>query len=48
MKYEQIHKKKFPPETHTCVKELIISEGVHFLVLLFYSYYCYYHYYWFD
>ena len=34
MKYEPI-KKIFPPETHTCVEELIISEGVHFLVLFF-------------
>ena len=33
MKYEQIEKKIFPPETHTCVKELIISAGIHFLVL---------------
>ena len=30
-----IYKKIFPPETHTCVKELIISEGVHFLALFF-------------
>ena len=28
-------KKIFLPETHICVKELIISEGVHFLVLFF-------------
>ena len=25
----------FPPETRTCVKESIISEGAHFLVLFF-------------
>ena len=30
-----IYKNIFPPETHTCVKELIISEGVHFLALFF-------------
>ena len=35
MKYEQIWKKSFPPETHTYVKGLIISEGVNFLVLFF-------------
>ena len=35
MKYEQIWKKNFPPETHTYVKELIISTGIHFLALLF-------------
>ena len=35
MKYEQIWKKFFAPEMHTYVKELIISKGVHFLVLLF-------------
>ena len=36
MKYEQIYIKNiFLPETHTCVKELIMSEGVHFLVLFF-------------
>ena len=28
-------KNLFPPETHTCVKELIINEGVHFLALFF-------------
>ena len=32
---EQIWKKFFLLETHTYVKEVIISEGVHFLVLLF-------------
>ena len=32
MKYEQIF---FPPETYKYVKELIISEGVHFLVSFF-------------
>ena len=35
MKYGQIRKKLFPPETHTHVKELIISKGAHFLVLFF-------------
>ena len=35
MKYERIKKKLFPPETHTCVKELIISEGDPFPVLFF-------------
>ena len=30
-----IYKKMFRPETYTCVKELIISEGVHFLALFF-------------
>ena len=36
MKYEKILKIYiFRSETHTCVKELIISEGVHFLVLFF-------------
>ena len=36
MKYEQIYIKNiFLPETHTCVKELIMSEGVHLLVLFF-------------
>ena len=35
MKYEQILKKLFPPETHACVNELIISERVHFLFLFF-------------
>ena len=25
-------KKLFPPQTHTCVRELVKSEGVHFLV----------------
>ena len=35
MKYEQIYKKLFPSETHTCIKELIISEGADFLVLFF-------------
>ena len=34
MKYDK-SKKYCPPETRTCVKELIISEGVHFLVLFF-------------
>ena len=33
--YEQIWKKFFLLETHAYVKELIISEGVPFLVLLF-------------
>ena len=28
-------KKIFPPETYTYVKELIVSEGVHFLGLFF-------------
>ena len=28
-------KKAFPPKAHTCVKELITSERVHFLVLFF-------------
>ena len=28
-------KKKFPPKRQTCVQELIISEGVHFLVLFY-------------
>ena len=28
-------KKMFPPETHTCVKRLIISQGIHFIVLFF-------------
>ena len=34
MKYDK-SKKYCPPETRTCVKELIISDGVHFLVLFF-------------
>ena len=33
--HELTWKKFFLPETHTHVKELITSEGVHFLVLLF-------------
>ena len=35
IKYEQIWKKLFLSETHTYAKELIISEGVHFIVLFF-------------
>ena len=34
MKHEQILKKNFPPEMHTCVKELMVSEGVLFFILL--------------
>ena len=34
MKYKS-EKKLFPPETQTYLTELIISEGVHFLVLFF-------------
>ena len=33
--HEQIWKKFFLLETHTHVKKLITSEGVHFLVLIF-------------
>ena len=33
MNYEQIWKKFFPLEMNTYVKELITSEGVHFLIL---------------
>ena len=35
MKYEQIRKKFFPPETNTYDKELLISDGVHLLDLFF-------------
>ena len=33
--HEQVAKKFFPPETHTYVKEFVISEGANFLILFF-------------
>ena len=35
MNYEQIWKKFFPLEINTYVKELITSEGDHFLILFY-------------